>query len=82
MPLPKFHDGDDAITHIGKLTKVCVMNAEDVDAHKLQLFLQHYEEKLRVGLLVMRQQILLQPRERFSMHLFQDSIMCTTKDKP
>jgi hypothetical protein len=44
-------------------------------------FLQHYEEKLRAGLPVMKQQILLQPRERFSMHLFQDSVMCTAKDK-
>jgi hypothetical protein len=36
--LPKFHDGDDVITHIGKLTKVCVTNGEDIDAHKLQYF--------------------------------------------
>jgi hypothetical protein len=35
IPLPKFHYGDDVITHIGKLTKVCVMNGEDIDAHKL-----------------------------------------------
>jgi len=38
IPLPKFHDGDDAITHIGRLTKICVMNGEDTDAHKLQYF--------------------------------------------
>ncbi len=36
IPLPKFHYGDDVITHIG--TKVCVMNGEDIDAHKLQYF--------------------------------------------
>ncbi len=39
IPLPKFHDGDDAITHIGTLAKVCVTNGEDIDAHKLQYFL-------------------------------------------
>jgi len=38
IPLPKFHDGDDVITHIGRLAKVCVMNGEDIDAHKLQYF--------------------------------------------
>jgi hypothetical protein len=61
IPLPKFHDGDDAIIHIKRLTKVCVMNGEDTDAHKLQLtFLQcHYEEKVRIGLFVMRHQISL-----------------------
>jgi len=31
----QFHDGDDVIIHIGRLTKVCVMNGEDIDAHKL-----------------------------------------------
>jgi hypothetical protein len=35
ISLPKFHDGDDAITHIGRLAKVCVTNGEDIDAHKL-----------------------------------------------
>jgi hypothetical protein len=38
IPLPKFHDGDDALTHIGRLTKACVTNGEDTDAHKLQSF--------------------------------------------
>jgi hypothetical protein len=38
IPLPKFHDGDDAIIHIGKLAKVCVTNGKDTDAHKLQYF--------------------------------------------
>jgi hypothetical protein len=38
IPLPKFHDGNDAIIHIGRLAKVCVMNGEDIDAHKLQYF--------------------------------------------
>jgi hypothetical protein len=38
IPLPKFHDGDDAIIHIGRLPKVCVKNSEDTDAHKLQYF--------------------------------------------
>jgi len=35
IPLPKFQDGNDVITHIGRLTKVCVTNGEDIDAHKL-----------------------------------------------
>jgi hypothetical protein len=38
IPLAKFHDGDDVITHIGRLAKVCVTNGEDIDAHKLQYF--------------------------------------------
>jgi hypothetical protein len=29
ISLPKFHDGDDAITPIGILTKVCVTNGEN-----------------------------------------------------
>jgi hypothetical protein len=37
IPLPKFHDGD-GVTHIGRLAKVCVMNGEDTNAHKLQYF--------------------------------------------
>jgi hypothetical protein len=35
IPLPKFHDGDDAIIHIGRLAKICVTNVEDTNAHKL-----------------------------------------------
>jgi hypothetical protein len=38
IPLPKFHDGNDVVTHIGRLAKVCVTNGEDIDAHKLQYF--------------------------------------------
>ncbi len=38
IPLPKFHDGDDVVTYIGRLTKVCVMHSEDIDVHKLQYF--------------------------------------------
>jgi len=38
ISLPKFHDGDDAIIHIGRLAKVCVTNGEDIDAKKLQYF--------------------------------------------
>jgi len=33
-------------------------------------------------LVVMKQQTLLQLGERFKMHLFQDLVMCTVKDKP
>jgi len=32
IPLPKFHDGNDAIIHIGRLAKICVMNGEDTNA--------------------------------------------------
>jgi hypothetical protein len=35
IPLPKFHDGDDVITHIGRLAKICARNGDDNDAHKL-----------------------------------------------
>jgi len=35
IPLPKFHDGDNTITHIGRLAKVYVTIGEDNDAHKL-----------------------------------------------
>ncbi len=35
ISLPKFHDGDDGIIHIGRLAKVCVTNGEDTDAQKL-----------------------------------------------
>jgi hypothetical protein len=45
------------------------------------IFLQYYEEKVQVSLLVMKEQTLLQPKDRFNMHLFQDSMMCTTKNK-
>ncbi len=38
IPLPKFHDGDDVVIHIGRLAKVCVINGEDTNAHKLQYF--------------------------------------------
>jgi hypothetical protein len=38
IPFPKFDDGNDVVTHIGRLAKVCVMNGEDNDAHKLQYF--------------------------------------------
>jgi hypothetical protein len=45
IPLPKFHDGDDAVTHIGRLAKVCVMNGKNTDAHKLQYFLTTLQGK-------------------------------------
>jgi hypothetical protein len=35
IPLPKFHDGEYAITHIGRLAKICVTKGEDINAHKL-----------------------------------------------
>jgi hypothetical protein len=38
IPLPKFHDGNDVVTHIKSLAKICVMNGEDTNAHKLQYF--------------------------------------------
>ncbi len=34
IPLPKFHAGDDALIHIGRLAKVH-MDGENTDAHKL-----------------------------------------------
>jgi hypothetical protein len=38
IPLPKFHDGNGAIIHIRRLTKIYVMNGQDIDARKLQYF--------------------------------------------
>jgi hypothetical protein len=38
IPLPKFHDGNDAVTHIRRLAKLGVTNGEDNNAHKLQYF--------------------------------------------
>ncbi len=38
IPLSKFHDGNDVVTCIGRLAKVCVMNGEDTNARKLQYF--------------------------------------------
>jgi hypothetical protein len=46
------------------------------------IFQQHYEEKMQVGLPILRQHILLQLGERFNVHLFQDSVTCAMKDKP
>ncbi len=37
---------------------------------------------MQVGLFIMKQQTLLQSRERFSVHLFQDLVMCIAKNKP
>jgi hypothetical protein len=37
---------------------------------------------MRVGLFVMRQQTLLQPKVRFNVHLFQDLVMCVMKFEP
>jgi len=36
---PKYHDNDDLMSHLQKLTKVCVTNKEDTNNHKLQYFL-------------------------------------------
>lgn len=38
IPLAKFHDGNHAITHIGRLAKECVTNGEDTNANKSQYF--------------------------------------------
>jgi hypothetical protein len=46
------------------------------------IFLQHNEGKMQVSILVMKQQTLLQLGERFDVHLFQDLVMCTMKNKP
>jgi hypothetical protein len=36
--LPKYHDGDEPLSHIQQLTKACVANGENIDFHKLQYF--------------------------------------------
>jgi hypothetical protein len=38
IKLPKYHDNDGHVIHIRQLTKVCVINGEDIDDHKLQYF--------------------------------------------
>jgi hypothetical protein len=38
VPLPKYHDGDDQMTHVKQLTHVCIMNDENVYVHKFQYF--------------------------------------------
>ncbi len=38
IQLLKYHDNDDLVIHIQKLTKVFVSNGEDIDDHKLQYF--------------------------------------------
>jgi hypothetical protein len=38
IQLLKYHDNDDLVIHIRKLTKVFVSNGEDIDDHKLQYF--------------------------------------------
>ncbi len=36
IQLLKYHDNDDHVLHIWQLTKVCVINGEDINDHKLQ----------------------------------------------
>jgi hypothetical protein len=35
IQLPLYRDGDDPTSHFQQLTKVCVTNGENIDAHKL-----------------------------------------------
>jgi hypothetical protein len=57
---------------------MCVINGEDIDAHKLQYFPTTLWGKKQVGLFIMRQQTLLQPREQ----LFQNLMIYIMRDKP
>jgi hypothetical protein len=45
IPLPKFHDSNDVVTHVGKLAKVCVMNGEGTNAHKITIFPYHIKRE-------------------------------------
>lgn len=38
VPLLKYHDEDDHVTHIWQLRQVCITNGENTHAHKLQYF--------------------------------------------
>jgi hypothetical protein len=38
IQLPEYHDGDEPLSHIQQLTKVCVTNGENTNLHKLQYF--------------------------------------------
>ncbi len=44
IPLPKYHDGDDWMTHVKQWTHVCIMNGENIYVHKLQYFPKHFEK--------------------------------------
>jgi hypothetical protein len=39
IQLPKYHDNGELVLHIQQLMKVCVINGENTDCHKLQYFL-------------------------------------------
>jgi hypothetical protein len=38
IPLPKYHDGDDQMTHVKQLTHVCIIYGENIYVSKLQYF--------------------------------------------
>ncbi len=81
ISLPKFHDGNDAVAHVGRLAKVCVTNGEDNDALNYSIFLQRYKENCELVY------PLCDSKSHYNLgslgvHLFQDLVMCTTKDKP
>lgn len=38
IQLLKYHNNEDPILHIQQLTKVCVINGENIDNHKLLYF--------------------------------------------
>jgi hypothetical protein len=58
------------------------MNGEDIDAHKLQYFPATLQGKNASWFIHYETTTLLQPREKFNVHLFQDLMMCIVKDKP
>ncbi len=36
--MPKYYDGDDLMTHLKQFTKICVINGENIDVHKVWYF--------------------------------------------
>ncbi len=38
IQLPKYQDNENPVLHVRELTKVCVINGENIDNHKLQYF--------------------------------------------
>jgi hypothetical protein len=39
IQLPKYHNGDEPLSPIQQLTKVCVANNENIDLHNISIFL-------------------------------------------
>jgi hypothetical protein len=57
IQLLKYYDNDDRVIHIQQLTKVYLINGEDIYDHKLQYFLNSLKRELPISLPGMRRLI-------------------------